>query len=91
MTTTTQDLIRDAVMSAIDEAMNDSNNFKGEFLALIFEQMHAQQQAIFFNVLANRVSNWPDPQNIQWNFMGRHLTPEGKQLLDDMKAHTNKL
>jgi chorismate mutase len=88
MSTTTQDLIRDAVITALDDALNAKNNFKPEFLAEKFSDMNAENQAAFFNALANIVDNWKAVPVQQWIWMSNYLTIKGRRLLGDMQNHT---
>lgn len=89
MATTTQDLIRDAVISALDEAIDNNKNITGEFLAQKFADSGSIKQAEFFNALANIVKQWEVSHVFQWRYMQENLTADGKALLNDMKDHTD--
>jgi hypothetical protein len=89
MATTTQDKIRDTVITALDDVLNSRGIYTGEFLAEKFADARSDIQADFFNCLANIVNAWEMPHILQWRYMQDHLTPEGKELLNDMKIHTD--
>lgn len=57
-------------------------------LARLFCTLFADQQATFFNCVAEISSKWPTHASIQWRAMQEHLSPEGKKVIDDMKDHT---
>lgn len=57
-------------------------------LAHLFCKLFADQQAEFFNCVAEISSIWPTDASIQWRSMQEHLSPEGKKVIDDMKDHT---
>lgn len=84
MATTTEDLIIDAIHDALK-----SDVYTGEFLARKFWDLKCEEQANFFNALANICTN--DILSLmQWCYMKQGLTKEGKQLLDNMKEKTDK-
>lgn len=88
MTTTTEDMICDAVR----EAIGDKKNFTPEFIANVFSEMKDDQQADFFNQLYFIIKRkgWGNRAVFQWRSMQRHLSGAGKQIIDDMKDHTDE-
>jgi hypothetical protein len=89
MPTTTQDLIRDKLIYAIDDALNDSKNFLPEFLAGVFSDFTAEQQADFFNALANIIKGWPKDSDQQWAWMSKYLTMDAKRILVNLHKYRN--
>ena len=57
-------------------------------LAELFCNLFADQQAVFFNRIAELSNKWPTDASFQWRSMQEHLSPEGKQVIDAMKEHT---
>lgn len=69
--------------------------WKPEFLAQKFWDMDSKEQATFFNVLAN-ISEYNKHgekcwTNMQWRYMQNSLTKKGKELIDNIKNHTDEL
>lgn len=88
MTATTEDMIVDALTSALRDCLADEAIFTPEFLAERFWDMDSEKQAQFFNRLAaiSGDDGWPA---MQWRHMQESLLPEGKAILDEMKNHTD--
>lgn len=104
MPTTTHDLIRDALIVAIDDALedalNDTENFKPEFLAKCFWRSRFKAQAEFFNTLAilfvlnihgiKNSANWMQLILQFSDGLTEHLTPDAKKLIKDLSTSINK-
>ena len=54
-------------------------------LARLFCELFADQQAAFFNSVAEISSKWPTDASFQWRSIQEHLSPEGKKVIDNMK------
>jgi folate-dependent tRNA-U54 methylase TrmFO/GidA len=85
---TTEDLIIDKIISETQELLKDNALWKPEFLARKFWDMGGCEQAEFFNTLANLIKN--DFSQMQWRYMQSYLTKEGKNVIDDIKGHTDE-
>lgn len=87
----TEDLIIDAIMTGL----NDESVWTPEFLARKFWEFGSNKQAEFFNILSNisKYNNRNEPiwTDIQWRYMQESLTSEGKNLIDNIKLHTDKV
>lgn len=90
MTNTPQDKLVDALASAVKDAIQDAEIVTPELLANIFwNSFNGKEQADFFNHLAliTRDSDYKAQQ--QWRFMQDDLSRLGKQVVDDIKDHTD--
>jgi hypothetical protein len=89
MSTTTEDIIIDGIHDLLNDKV-----WKPEFLAKKFWDMDSKEQATFFNVLANISEYNKNGQKLwidmQWRYMQDSLTEKGKELIDNIKIHTDK-
>ena len=49
-----------------------------------FAQFDDEEQAAFFNQLADAVKQYRGSASMQWSWMVEHMSPEGRSLLRDM-------
>jgi len=89
----TEDLIIDAIQTALIEIIEDETIWTPEFLARKFWNFDSEKQAEFFNILANiskynksKETVWTE---MQWRYIQNSLTDEGKNLIDNIKLHTD--
>lgn len=90
----TEDLIIDEVMTSLRMSLENESIWTPEFLARKFWSFCSGRQAEFFNILAN-ISKYNARNEVvwtemQWRYMQDDLTSEGKNLIDNIKSHTDK-
>lgn len=67
----------------------DENDNLARAIARLFADMLDAEQAEFFDELAIQVSGWPNCRGLQWRSMQSHLTPRAKEIINEMKDHTD--
>ena len=86
--------LQEKVFAMVNELLVDEGVISPELMAQRFWTWDAEQQANFFNILADvsRFGRKGEPvfTEMQWSFMTEYLTPEGKATLDAIKLHTDR-
>ena len=58
-------------------------------LARLFADMFSAEQAEFFDELALQTGGWPNSAGFQWRNMQAYLTPRAKEIINEIKDHTD--
>lgn len=86
-------MTEDFIIDAVKDILDDGNIWTPEFLARKFWEMDSKKQADFFNFLSNasKFDQYKQPawSDMQWRYMQSFLTPQGKELIDNIKIHTD--
>jgi len=72
---------------ALVNLLGDRGLFTPEFLAKMFCNMFAEEQAAFFSWVGAHSSKWDKHRGTQWCSMQEHMTADGLKLLREMLEH----
>jgi hypothetical protein len=76
-------------IAKISDLFEHANVWTPKFLAEQFSELDSINQAIFFDELATFAKKW-SWSDMQWRYMQDSLTEQAKELIDNIKAHTDK-
>lgn len=60
-------------------------------MAALLVELDSHDMAIFFNTLAEHVSEWHGRDGMQWLDVGEKLSPKAKRMIENMADHVKEV